>query len=79
LGPPREHAKSPSLPLGNPIHKIVYRLKRFIRPCSDTHEQATAFALQIKLELEENRASSTILESSKQKTGVTTNLRHPTA
>lgn len=54
VGAPREHAKSTFFTLGNPIHKIVYRLKRFIWPCSDTHEQATAFALQIKLELEEN-------------------------
>lgn len=54
VGAPREHAKSTFLTLGNPVHKIVYKLKRFIWPCSDTHEQAAAFSLQIKLELEEN-------------------------
>ena len=54
IGAPREHAKSTFFTLGNPIHKIVYQLKRFIWPCSDTHDQAAAFTLQIKLELEEN-------------------------
>ncbi|MCK9195450.1 MAG: hypothetical protein M0P16_00535 [Syntrophales bacterium] len=54
VGAPREHAKSTFFTLGNPVHKIVYRLKRFIWPCSDTHEQAASFSLQIKLELEEN-------------------------
>ena len=54
VGAPRELAKSTFFTLGNPIHKIVYELKRFIWPCSDTHEQAAAFSLQIKLELEEN-------------------------
>ncbi len=54
VGAPREHAKSTFFTLGNPVQKICYRLKRFIWPCSDTHEQATAFSLQIKLELEEN-------------------------
>jgi hypothetical protein len=54
VGAPREHAKSTFFTLGNPIHKIAYRLKRFIIPCSDTHEQAAAFSTQIKLELEEN-------------------------
>lgn len=54
-GAPREHAKSTFFTLGNPIHKIVYTLKKFIWPCSDTHEQATAFSVQIKLELEENK------------------------
>lgn len=54
VGAPREFAKSTFFTLGNPVHKIVYGLKRFIWPCSDTHEQAAAFSLQIKLELEEN-------------------------
>ena len=54
VGAPREHAKSTFFTLGNPVHKIVYRLTRFYWPCSDTHEQATAFSTQIKLELEEN-------------------------
>ena len=54
IGAPREHAKSTFFTLGNPIHKIVYGLKRFIWSCSDTHDQAAAFSLQIKLELEEN-------------------------
>lgn len=54
IGAPREHAKSTFFTLGNPVHKICYRLKKFIWPCSDTHEQAAAFSLQIKLELEEN-------------------------
>lgn len=54
VGAPREHAKSTFFTLGNPIHKICYRLKKFIWACSDTHEQAAAFSLQIKLELEEN-------------------------
>jgi predicted phage terminase large subunit-like protein len=54
VGAPREHAKSTFFTLGNPVHKIVYRLKRFIWPCSDTHEQATGFSTAIKLELEEN-------------------------
>jgi hypothetical protein len=54
VGAPREHAKSTFFTLGNPVHKVVYKLKRFIWPCSDTHEQATAFSTQIKLELEEN-------------------------
>jgi hypothetical protein len=55
IGAPRGHAKSTFFTFGNPIHKIVYKLKKFIWLCSDTHEQATAFALQIKLELEENK------------------------
>lgn len=54
VGAPREHAKSTFFTLGNPVHKIVYRLRRFIWPLSDTHEQAAAFALAIKMELEEN-------------------------
>ncbi|PKN20420.1 MAG: hypothetical protein CVU71_01110 [Deltaproteobacteria bacterium HGW-Deltaproteobacteria-6] len=54
VGAPREHAKSTFFTLGNPVHKIVYQLTRFCWPCSDTHEQATAFSTQIKLELEEN-------------------------
>ncbi|MDK9716730.1 MAG: hypothetical protein OEL57_02340 [Trichlorobacter sp.] len=54
IGAPREHAKSTFFTLGNPVHKIVYRLKRFIWPCSDTHDQATGFSAQIKAELEEN-------------------------
>lgn len=54
VGAPREHAKSTFFTLGNPVHKIVYKLKRFIWPCSDTHDQAAGFSLQIKLELEEN-------------------------
>jgi hypothetical protein len=54
VGAPREHAKSTFFTLGNPVHKICYKMKRFIWACSDTHEQATAFTLQIKLELEEN-------------------------
>ncbi|NPU84384.1 MAG: hypothetical protein HPY65_07830 [Syntrophaceae bacterium] len=54
VGAPRELAKSTFFTLGNPVHKIVYGLKRFIWPCSDTHDQAAAFSLQIKLELEEN-------------------------
>lgn len=54
IGAPREHAKSTFFTLGNPVHKIVYRMTRFYWPCSDTHEQATAFSTQIKLELEEN-------------------------
>lgn len=55
IGAPREFAKSTFFSFGNPIHKIVYKLKKFIWPCSDTHEQATAFSLPIKLELEENK------------------------
>jgi hypothetical protein len=55
IGAPREHAKSTFFTFGNPLHKICYQLKKFIWPCSDTHDQATAFALQIKLELEENK------------------------
>jgi len=54
IGAPREHAKSTFFTLGNPVHKIVYRLKRFIWPCSDTHDQAAGFSAQIKAELEEN-------------------------
>lgn len=54
VGAPREHAKSTFFTLGNPVHKICYKLKKFIWPCSDTHEQATAFSLQIKLEFEDN-------------------------
>lgn len=54
VGAAREHAKSTFFTLGNPVHKIVYALKKFIWPCSDTHDQATAFSVQIKLELEEN-------------------------
>jgi predicted phage terminase large subunit-like protein len=54
VGAPREMAKSTFFTLGNPVHKIVYALKHFIWPCSDTHDQAAGFSLQIKLELEEN-------------------------
>jgi len=54
VGAPRELAKSTFFSLGNPVHKIAYGLKKFIWLCSDTHEQAAAFTLQIKLELEEN-------------------------
>lgn len=54
IGAPREHAKSTFFTLGNPVHKICYALKRFIWPCSDTHDQAAGFSCQIKCELEEN-------------------------
>jgi len=54
VGAPREFAKSTFFTLGNPVHKIVYALKKFIWPCSDTHDQAAGFSLQIKLELEDN-------------------------
>lgn len=54
VGAPREAAKSTFFTLGNPVHKICYAMRRFIWPCSDTHEQAEGFSTQIKLELEEN-------------------------
>lgn len=54
VGAPRELAKSTFFSFGNHVHKTVYRLKRFQWICSDTHEQAGSFTLQIKLELEEN-------------------------
>lgn len=54
VGAPREHAKSTFFTLGNPVHKIVYTLRRFLWLLSDTHEQAAAFTLQVKMELEEN-------------------------
>lgn len=54
VGAPREHAKSTFFTLGNPLHKIVYALRRFLWLLSDTHEQASAFTLQVKMELEEN-------------------------
>lgn len=54
VGAPREHAKSTFFTLGNPVHKIVYGLRRFLWLLSDTHEQAATFSLAIKMELEEN-------------------------
>ncbi|MCE5265720.1 MAG: hypothetical protein LLG97_19600 [Deltaproteobacteria bacterium] len=54
VGAPREMAKSTFFSLGNHVHKTVYALHHFQFICSDTHEQAGAFTLQIKLELDEN-------------------------
>lgn len=54
VGAPRELAKSTFFSLGNHVHKTVYALHHFQFLCSDTHEQAAAFTLQIKLELDEN-------------------------
>jgi len=51
---PREFGKSTFFSFGDPIHDICYRLRHFIEIISDTHDQATVFALAIKLELEEN-------------------------
>lgn len=54
VGAPREHAKSTFFSFGDPLHKICYETIRFHWPCSDTHDQATEFSQQIKLELEDN-------------------------
>jgi len=51
---PREFGKSTFFSFGDPIHDLCYRQRHFIEIISDTNEQATAFTLAIKLELEDN-------------------------
>ncbi|MBW1778634.1 MAG: hypothetical protein JRJ54_13725 [Deltaproteobacteria bacterium] len=51
---PREHAKSTFFTFGVPIHDICYAARHFILIVSDTNDQATGFALPIRLELEDN-------------------------
>jgi predicted phage terminase large subunit-like protein len=54
IGAPREHAKTTFFTFGDPLHVICHRLIWFGYIISDTHEQAQAFTVSIKLELEEN-------------------------
>lgn len=51
---PREHAKTTLCTKAYPTHQIVFGLRHFYIPISDTKDQAADFTMAIRLELEEN-------------------------
>jgi len=55
IAAPREHAKSTFFTLGDLVYDACFSLRHFILVGSDTHDQATAFVLAIRLEFEDNR------------------------
>lgn len=54
IGAPREHAKTTFFTFGDPLHVICHDLFKFGMIISDTHDQALAFTVAIKTELDDN-------------------------